>query len=105
MHYHVKAKPIDAKAAEFHRILTDGTVAKQQPDGAEIVASMARAVLADDGYAYWTETCYCATPLHHERATVYDRFFTEFEATERDEALEVAGQYLMDVLSSIGQRQ
>lgn len=99
MHYRVKAKPIGARAAEFLRILRDGTVARQQPDGEEIVASMGRAVLAADGFAYWTETCYCATPLAHERETVYDRYFEAFDAAPFDGELDVQGRPLLEALA------
>jgi hypothetical protein len=44
MIYKVKAKVIDETIGEFYRILADGTVGKQRPDGKEIVASMKRAV-------------------------------------------------------------
>lgn len=27
----------------------------------------------------WHETCYCGAPLRHERATVYDQFFSDIE--------------------------
>ena len=27
----------------------------------------------------WHETCYCSPPLRHERATVYDQFFSDIE--------------------------
>jgi hypothetical protein len=45
------------------------------PDGAEIVASMNRAVLNDAGEVEWSELCFCATPLAHARATVLDAHF------------------------------
>jgi len=61
--------------AEFWEILNDGTVARQEPDGQEITASMTRAVISN-GTVEWYETCYCSPPLNHERTTVYDRFFT-----------------------------
>ena len=64
--------------AEFWAILNDGTVAKQEPDGTEIRASMRRTVIAN-GTVEWYETCYCSPPLEHERTTIYDRFFTEME--------------------------
>ncbi|MFQ5896337.1 MAG: hypothetical protein ACE5JJ_11090 [Nitrospinota bacterium] len=79
MLYRVRGRLREERREEFFRILIDGTVREQQPDGREIVASMRRAVLRD-GWAQWTETCYCPTPLEHERATVYDRFFEEIEA-------------------------
>ena len=70
MLYAVSAKLISDRAAEFHTRLTDGSIAAQRPDGAEIVAAMKRARAAPDGMVRWTETCYCPTPLQHERATV-----------------------------------
>lgn len=79
MHYRVRARLRPGVAAELYRVLTDGTVARQRPDGPEIVASMRRAVSVGEE-VHWTETCYCPTPLQHERATVYDRFFTEIVA-------------------------
>jgi hypothetical protein len=79
MYYRVRARLRPGVAAELYRILTDGSVAEQRPDGREIVASMRRAVSVGEE-VHWTETCYCPTPLQHERATVYDRFFTEMVA-------------------------
>ena len=77
MIYKVKATVIDEKIGEFYRKLADGTVAKQRPDGEEIVASMKRAVLTEAGTAEWYEMCFCHTPLHHERQTQYDAYFTD----------------------------
>src|SRR5215471_5873611 len=79
MLYAVYAKLIPDRAPEFHARLTDGSIASQRPDGAEIVAAMKRARAASDGMVRWTETCYCPTPLQHERATVLDRYFTGIE--------------------------
>ena len=79
MVYRVRARLRPGVAAELYRLLTDGTVARQRPDGPEIVASMRRAVCVGEE-VHWTETCYCPSPLRHERATVYDRFFTEMVA-------------------------
>ena len=72
---------IDQRATQFLRNLTDGTIAQQKPDGEEIVASMDRASIADDGYVFWTETCFCATPLKHERETQLDQCFSDIEIT------------------------
>ena len=49
--YAVSAKLIPDRAPEFHTRLTDGSIASQRPDGAEIVAAMkrARAALASAG--------------------------------------------------------
>ena len=84
MIYSVRAKLIDEQAKKFLRDLTDGTIAQQQPDGEEIVASMERARITDDGYACWTEACYCPTPLKHERETQLDQYFSEIDTTHAD---------------------
>ena len=60
MLYAVSARLIADRAAEFHKRLTDGSIAAQRPDGGEIVAAMERARVAPDGAVRWTETCYCA---------------------------------------------
>ena len=59
MLYAVSAKLIADRAAEFHKRLTDGSIAAQRPDGGEIVAAMERARVAPDGAVRWTETCFC----------------------------------------------
>ena len=45
MHYLVRARFREETAAELSRLLRDGTIARQRPDGPEIVASMQRAVV------------------------------------------------------------
>jgi len=70
MLYAVSAKLIPDRAPEFHTHLTDGSIASQRPDGAEIVAAMKRARAAPDGTVRWTETCYCPTPLFIEAQDV-----------------------------------
>jgi hypothetical protein len=84
MIYSVRAKLIDARATKFLRNLTDGTIAQQKPDGEEIVASMERARITDDGYVCWTEACYCRPPLKHERETQLDQYFSEIDTTHTD---------------------
>ena len=42
-----------------------------------MVASMQRAKITAPGIIEWFETCYCSSPLKHERETVYDYFLTE----------------------------
>ena len=64
--------------ARFWDLLNDGTIETQEPDGREIVSSMRRAVINRDRVE-WHETCYCSPPLRHERATVYDQFFSDIE--------------------------
>ena len=75
MYYLVHGELREETAGELRRLLHDGTIARQKPDGQEIVESMERAVVTESGVVEWSEVCYCATPLQHERSTVYDRFF------------------------------
>jgi hypothetical protein len=53
MHYAVTARFNCAGAAEFHRLLTDGTIENQKPDGKKIVASMKRAKISWDIWLGW----------------------------------------------------
>ena len=99
MLYSVTARLVDGKRGEFHRKLTDGTIAGQRPDGSEIVAAMGRACIAPDGAVRWTETCFCPTPLKHERQTVLDRYFTGIETEAVEAHAEFEGEPLMDRLA------
>jgi hypothetical protein len=100
MLYAVSAELIADRAPEFYTRLTDGSIASQRPDGAEIVAAMKRARAAPDGTVRWTETCYCPTPLEHERATVLDRYFTRIETRVIDRSQTFDGMPLMDRLAA-----
>ena len=100
MLYAVSAKLILVRAPEFHARLTDGSIAAQRPDGAEIVAAMQRARVAPNGRVRWTETCYCPTPLQHERTTVLDRYFTGIETTIINKPVTFNGTPLMDWLAA-----
>ncbi len=102
MHYAVTASFNPKTAAEFHRLLTDGTIESQKPDGKEIVASMKRAKIDESGIVCWSEVCYCPTPLKHERATVYDRFFTDIETEENEDYVEFDGDDFMNRLAGAG---
>jgi len=102
MLYAVSAKLIPDRAPEFHTRLIDGSIASQPPDGAEIVAAMKRACAAPDGTVRWTETCYCPTPLQHERATVLDQYFIGIETRVVDKAETLYGVALMDRLAAPG---
>ena len=84
MFYKVHGRFRRDTAAAFQRALLDGTIARQEPDGQEIVESMERAVVTEAGDVEWSEVCYCQRPLQHERATVYDRYFDDLttEAVE-----------------------
>ena len=100
MIYRVKARIIEEKIVEFYRKLTDGTVAKQRPDGEEIVASMKRAVLTGPAVAEWYEKCFCPTPLYHERQTQYDFYFTNMTTAEAEGYGEIQGESLWDYMAS-----
>ena len=103
MHYTVTARFNSDTAAEFHRLLTDGTMESQKPDGKEIVASMKRAKIDGEGVVRWSELCYCPTPLEHERATVYDRFFSDIETEEIEDYVEFEGDEFMNYLTRLAQ--
>ena len=101
MIYKVRARLRPGTEAALFARLTDGTVAAQKPDGAEIVASMERAVVTDAGEVVWSETCYCATPLAHERATVLDHHFDEIETEEIGACETCEGRPLMAHLRAV----
>lgn len=98
--YKVKAKFNYEKAKEFHQILTDGTIQKQRPDGPEIVDSMNRATIDDEGYVNWTELCYCNPPLNHERKTVLDHYFSDMQIEEIEGYKTFKGKSFMEHLAS-----
>ena len=99
MIYKVRAKFKAKKAEEFLQRLTDGAIQKQRPDGPEIVASMHRATIDESGLINWTELCYCPTPLKHERATVYDNYFTDMKTEVTDKHEEFEGYSFMESIS------
>jgi hypothetical protein len=101
MHYIVTAHFKSETAAEFHRKLTDGTIASQKPDGKEIVDSMHRAKLGEESLVRWSEACYCPTPLEHERATVYDHFFDGIETEEVNGHMDLEGDEFMGHLARL----
>ena len=102
MLYAVRARFIPEKLEEFRAKLKDGSIRGQKPDGEEICASMMRARVTKPGLVQWTEECYCATPLQHERETVYDHYFTELTATEVPEHAEYEGDSFMVLLEGTG---
>ena len=101
MNYKVRATFVDEKLSKFYEELTDGTVQNQKPDGAEIVASMQRAMITSPGTVEWYETCYCPTPLAHERATVYDRFLADIETAPLDQLAEIDGKSFWEHMKRI----
>ena len=44
------------------------------------------------GIIQWYETCYCATPLKHERGTVYDRYLEDIRTSEVGKYGDVSGE-------------
>jgi len=80
MYYTVSAQLIPATAAELHRKLTDGTIKGQEPDGREIVASMKRAVIDDEGVVYGGAKSAIAP---HRSSTSEKRFTTTILPTSR----------------------
>ena len=101
MIYEVKAMFRPEKAYEFWQILGDGTVARQKPDGSEIVASMKRAVVTSDGHVQWSELCYCDTPLKHERETVLDRCFAGIRTNPISSQNAYEGKPFLDYLNRL----
>ena len=99
MLYRVRARIIQGKRAEFFKKLTDGSIEQQRPDGPEILASMQRARLTEPEVIEWSETCYCPSPLAHERATIYDRFLSEIETEEISSQPEIRGESFWDYLA------
>ncbi len=98
MLYQIRAQIIEEKTAEFLEKLTDGSIEQQRPDGQEIVASMKRARITAPGVIEWSETCYCPTPLAHERETVYDHFLSEIQTEEISSEAEIMGESFWDYL-------
>jgi hypothetical protein len=88
MLYKVEAKFHKTLLKEFFTKLTDGTIESQKPDGVEILNSMKRAKVTKDETLAWYETCFCATPLKHERETVYDTYLYEMKTTLVEEKKE-----------------
>lgn len=101
MYYAVSARPIEPAMAEFYKKLTDGTIQGQKPDGEEIVESMQGARLTASGEVRWSEQCFCPTPLRHERATVYDHYFTDLHTEVVEDYVEFDGEPFMDFLARL----
>ncbi len=59
---------------------------------------MERARITEPGIVAWTELCYCTPPLAHERATVYDRFFTDIRIVEASEHVRIKGESFVEFL-------
>ena len=88
MLYKIKATYKEDKLKEFYTKLTDDSIASQEPDGKEILASMHHAKINQNNVVTWYETCFCTIPLNHERTTVYDYYFDTFIPTLVEEKKE-----------------
>ncbi len=101
MIYSIKSKFFAEKMKEFLKVLTDGTIKNQKPDGAEILSSMKRAKITEPGVIQWSEMCFCSSPLKHERQTVYDKFFSDMEIKVIDDYVEFDGESFFDYLKKL----
>jgi hypothetical protein len=101
MLYRIRASIVEDMMQEFFKKLSDGTIQEQKPDGPEIVASMERARLTAPGIIEWSETCYCPTPLAHERETVYDHYLSGIEAEEIPSPPEIPGESFWEYLKKL----
>ncbi len=101
MIYKVSARFREGSAAEFLLKLQDGSIASQQPDGAEMVDSMNRAVVTESGEVEWSETCYCSPPLAHERRTVLDHYFSDLSTEAIGSYQDYAGLPFLDYLEEL----
>jgi hypothetical protein len=104
MIFHVRAKFREDTAAAFLAKLTDGTIENQRPDGRELVASMKRAVVSEDGLIEWSEMCYCDPPLAHERATVLDSHFDDISVESIDAHENYRGRSFLDYLREVARQ-
>ena len=100
MIYKVQARINQSKAKEFYKLLTGGRLGDQAPDGPEMRASMDRATLDSSGSVRWTEVCYCPTPLKHERATVYDKYFSDLQTEETESHEKFEGESFIKYISN-----
>jgi hypothetical protein len=101
MHYKVTARFRAETAAQLQHKLDTGEIARQKPDGQEIVASLERAVVTEDGRMQWSEMCFCPTPLAHERATVLDHHFEDISTTEIEHVEPYEGQPFLSYLAKL----
>ena len=101
MRYHVKATMLKEKMGEFYQKLSGGTFTGQKPDGREIVASIRKAIFTKPFVVEWRETCFCETPLAHERKTVNDQYFHDMEIIEINNDPEIDAQSFWEYLLKI----
>lgn len=100
MKYKVKANLMPGKAAAFYEVLTNGTIQNQKPDGAAIVLAMKDAKITLTNAIEWYETCYCTSPLKHERETVYDKYLDNISTELVEQYGKIEGESFWDYLQS-----
>ncbi|MCG7874468.1 MAG: hypothetical protein N0C81_13470 [Candidatus Thiodiazotropha lotti] len=105
MEYRVRAKFVLNKLSAFYEVLADGTVANQKPDGAEIVSSMKQAKIVAPNTIEWVQTCYCPSPLKHERETVYDKYLVNIETVLIKKRVEIEGHSFWSYLKNHSKTQ
>ncbi|ODB87518.1 hypothetical protein A3193_00965 [Candidatus Thiodiazotropha endoloripes] len=105
MEYRVRAQFVVNQLPAFYEVLADGTVANQKPDGAEIVSSMKQAKIVAPNTIEWFETCYCPSPLKHERVTVYDKYLVNFETLPVKKRDEIEGDSFWSFLQNHSKTQ
>ena len=93
----------EEKMGEFYQKLSDGTITGQKQNGREIISSIRKAKLTKPMVVEWCETCFCETPLGHERETVYDQYFHDMEIIEINNDPEIDGQSFWGYLLKIDQ--
>ncbi|MCB1186657.1 hypothetical protein KDL29_05755 [bacterium] len=98
MFYEVSALLIEAKAIEFRRILKDGTIRQENPDGREICESMMRARFQDSGRVHWTQASFSSEPLKYEIDSVYRHYFEDIQVNEVEGHISFHGPMFMDHL-------
>ena len=99
--YRVTARFKTDTAGELRRRLDDGTIAAQQPDGQEMMDSLHRAVVQDDGQVIWSEQCFCPSPLAHERATLLDHYFDDIVTQPLEDYQQYEGRPFMEYLDAM----
>ena len=60
---------------------------------------MKRAKIDSTGLVKWTETCYCPSPLMHEKVTAYDNFFTDMKTELTDKHKDFEEDSFMESIS------
>ena len=101
MIYRVTARFRTETADELRRQLNNGSIAAQQPDGQEIVASMHRAAITGTDTVQWSAMCFCDPPLAHERTTILDRYFNDIETTPIEDYERYAGEPFLERLEKL----